>query len=230
MRIPVTKGKCRRCGHSRTRAALRNHLLVCSASVPQTPARGRPKPPETEGLLIEVVGRPRAYWMFLGVACDAKLSDVDALLRATWLECCDHLSESVIGSTRYASVPSPTFSFGPRAQSMHVQVPKVFRPGVPIAHRYDFGSTTVLDLSLVGPLPIPVPPKSVALLANNEAPQFACSRCSQPAVSLCVECEADGQGFLCAACSDQHACEETLCAVVNSPRMGICGYDGPGAP
>jgi len=180
---------------------------------------------------IEVVGRPKAYWLFLGMAHDAKLSDLDAWLRAIWFECCDHLSEFVIGPTRYSSVPSPTFSLKARAQSMHVGVGKVLRPGVAFQHHYDFGSATILDLSLVGPLIVPVASQAIVLQASNDAPEILCSQCAEPAVKLCAECDADeGVAFLCNACAAQHECgEEMLRPVVNSPRMGVCGYSGPGA-
>jgi len=121
MRIPTTRGECARCGYSGSRGVLRKHLAACSEPVPEDPRRGGRRPTNASGLLIEVVGRPKVYWLFLGVAHDAKLSDVDDRLRATWLECCDHLSEFVIGPTRYAAVPGPTVSFGPRAKSMHIR-------------------------------------------------------------------------------------------------------------
>jgi hypothetical protein len=127
-------------------------------------------------LLIEVVGRPKAYWLLLGVAHDAKLSDLDEWLRAIWLECCDHLSEFVIGPTRYSSDPSPTFSLRARSQSTHIGVGKVLRPGVAFEHHYDFGSTTVVDLSVVGELIVPLASQAIVLLANNEAPDIPCLR------------------------------------------------------
>lgn len=232
MRTPTTRGTCERCGTSGTRGVLRKHLAACSAPVPEDSRRGRRRPAAAPGLLIEVVGRPRAYWLFLGVAHDAKLSDLDAWLRATWLECCDHLSEFVIGPTRYSSVPSPTFSLKARAQSMHIGVGKALRPDVAFQHHYDFGSTTVVDLSVVGELIIPVASQAIVLLASNEAPDILCSQCAEPAVSLCPDCDEDeGRCFLCVTCSALHPCgEEMLRPVVNSPRMGMCGYSGPGAP
>ena len=232
MRIPATRGECGRCGYRATRAAVRKHLSVCTQPIPEAKRAARRRLPDVPGLLFEVVGRPKAYWLFLAVAHDAKLSDVDALLRTTWLECCDHLSEFAIGSTRYTSQPEPPpiFSSGPRAQSMHIQVGKV-RLATAFEHRYDFGSTTVSDLSLVGPLPVAVPGKSVVVLAYNETPGFTCAACEAPAVSLCLECDGPGgEGFLCAACAESHDCDEyQRRPIVNSPRMGICGYDGPGA-
>jgi len=231
MRIPTTRGTCERCEANGTRGALRKHLAACSAPMPGDSRRGRRRPASAPGLLIEVVGRPKAYWLFLGVAHDAKLSDLDVWLRAIWLECCDHLSEFVIGPTRYSSDPSPTFSLRARSQSTHIGVGKVLRPGVAFQHHYDFGSTTVVDLSVVGELIVPVASQSIVLLAHNEAPEIPCSQRPEPAVSLCPECDADEKGaFLCNACAAQHECgEEMLRPVVNSPRMGVCGYNGPGA-
>jgi hypothetical protein len=232
MRMPVTKGKCKRCGHLGARASVRQHLTECSAPLAHPPAGSRRAGADVPALLVEVVGRPRAYWLCLGVAVDATLSDVDALLRATWLECCGHLSEFVVGRTRYTSTPPDPmfgmFSSAPRPQSMRVQAGNVFRPGALIEHHYDFGSTTIVDLSLVGPLPIALTSRTVALLANNEAPAFVCGQCGQGAASVCVEC--DTPEFLCAACSRRHARGHMRHTVVNSPRMAVCGYEGPGAP
>jgi hypothetical protein len=199
--------------------------------MPEDSRRGRRRPAVVPGLLIEVVGRPKAYWLFLGVAHDAKLSDLDAWLRAIWLECCDHLSEFVIGPTRYSSDPSPTFSLRARSQSTHIGVGKVLRPGVAFQHHYDFGSTTVVDISVVSELIVPVASQAIALLAHNEAPDIPCSQCPEPAVSLCPECDANGEAcFLCESCSSRHPCgDEVLRPVVNSPRVGVCGYNGPGA-
>jgi hypothetical protein len=202
--------------------------------LPEAKGAARRRLPDVPGLLFEVVGRPKAYWLFLAVAHDAKLSHVDALLRATWLECCEHLSQFVVGQTRYTSEPEPDpiFSRGPRARSMHIEIGKVpLQFGASFEHHYDFGSTTMLDLALVGPLPVRVPSKSAIVLAYNEPPSFACAACEAPAVSVCVECDGpDGEGFLCAACAESHECDKFFQRpIVNSPRMGICGYAGPGA-
>lgn len=236
MRIPTTKGTCARCGHAGTRARLRQHLAQCREPVNESPAPTRRHVAGGPALLIEVVGRPKAHWLFLGVAANATLTDVDAALRAIWLECCGHLSEFVVGRTRYTSEPPDrafaAFSSGPRPQSMRVPAGDVFRPGAPVEHLYDFGSTTILDLSAVGPLPVALPSRTVVLLANNESPRFVCSSCQRPAVSVCLACDGPGgEGFFCETCGVAHACgEEMLRPVANSPRMGICGYTGPGAP
>ena len=36
-----------------------------------------------------------------------------------------------------------------------------------------------------------------------------------------------GEGFLCEDCAHTHACDECMqLRVCNSPRMGVCGYEG----
>lgn len=234
MRSPATRGECGRCGYRATRAAVRKHLSTCTQPIQQVGPTGGRRRSEVPALLFEVVGRPKAYWLFLAVAVDAKLSEVDAFLRSTWLECCGHLSQFVVGQTRYSSEPEPDsiFSRGPRARSMHIEIGKVpLQVGARFEHHYDFGSTTMLDLSLLGQLPVPVSSRAVALLAHNDAPAFTCAACHERAAWVCLECDGPGgEGFLCEACADSHECDEgMLRPLVNSPRVGVCGYDGPGA-
>ena len=46
---------------------------------------------------------------------------------------------------------------------------------------------------------------------------------------VCTECVFDDGGWLCETCAVKHECgEEMLLPVVNSPRVGMCGYTGPG--
>ena len=54
-----------------------------------------------------------------------------------------------------------------------------------------------------------------------------CEKCGQPAVWVCSSCIYDNGGWLCDAHTRKHKCgEEMLLPVVNSPRVGMCGYTG----
>jgi hypothetical protein len=49
---------------------------------------------------------------------------------------------------------------------------------------------------------------------------------------VCAECvweDEDGARF-CEAHADEHEHDDMLMPVVNSPRTGMCGYDGPAEP
>ena len=64
------------------------------------------------------------------------------------------------------------------------------------------------------------------LLARNVPPEYSCSQCGRHAGYICAECmwEVDNP-FYCAACVEEHE-HEMILPVTNSPRMGVCGYEG----
>jgi len=95
-------------------------------------------------------------------------------------------------------------------------------------YEYDYGSTTALVLKVVALREQGLPKGAVQLLARNEAPRVNCRRCGiQPATQICTECAWNGEGWLCEACAVAHECGDEMCLpVVNSPRVGVCGYTG----
>ena len=93
-------------------------------------------------------------------------------------------------------------------------------------HIYDFGSSTELKLKVVGERQGYLDTNTVSLLARNLPPELLCD-CGRPAEHVCTQCRWDGQGWLCEKCAPKHECgEDYLLPVVNSPRMGVCGYAG----
>ena len=160
--------------------------------------------------------------MHVAVPLSAPLSKLDDFLRHTWLECCGHLSAFEIGGKRYASEPSD------EEMGMRARFSEVLEIGIKFFYEYDYGSTTALVLRVVTLLEQGMPKGDVELLARNEAPQVSCQRCSNPpATQICTECAGNGKGWLCEACAVAHECGDDMCLpVVNSPRVGVCGYTG----
>ena len=71
----------------------------------------------------------------------------------------------------------------------------------------------------------------IVLLSRNEPLALLCETCGQkPATQLCTVCQ--DESMFCSACAKKHAkkCEDfadyAAMPVVNSPRMGVCAYDG----
>ena len=165
------------------------------------------------------------YWMLFDVNESSTLADVDDFLRAVWLECCGHLSAFQIGDTTYTKLPDD-FGFR-RERPMTVRLRSLLPSGTKFSYEYDFGSTTELLLEVVERRMVSSRKAAVRLLAMNEAPTWSCEECGAPAVVLCSECQYEADSFLCADHARTHSCgEEMLLPVVNSPRMGICGYTG----
>jgi hypothetical protein len=187
---------------------------------------------KTRILHIAVQGRySPEYWMHLEVVADARLKALDSFLREVWLECCGHLSAFTIEGVSYNSSldKESLFYSGFRDKSMNYKISSVLRVGTRFIHEYDFGTTTELALRVVSERigePINNP---VHIMARNDPPKIACEVCGKAATQVCTQCIWDGKGWLCDKCASEHKCgEEMLLPVVNSPRVGMCGYTGDG--
>jgi hypothetical protein len=216
----TSMGKCLLCKGSFNRAAMTRHLKTCGLPSPKAE-----KQTLNQSLHLFVEARySTAYWMHLAVPGAAQLSTVDNFLRRIWLECCGHLSAFTIQGTRYSSSPmSDDDELG-----MGKRLGVVLEPGMSCFYEYDYGSTTELKLKVVGLREQATKKSGVQLLARNDAPIVACDQCgNHPAIQICTECAWEDKGWLCEACAADHECgEDMFMPVVNSPRVGVCGYTG----
>ncbi len=195
-------------------------------------------------LLVEGRWLPE-YWMHIEMPAGAELYELDDFLRTTWLECCGHMSAFTIGKKRYMSHEVGGWGVWDdeeQDEGMDAGLGEVLRPRMKFFHEYDFGTTTELALKVISMAEGPVgrntaqrsgrsgqpAGKGVRLLARNDPPPIPCNSCGRPATQVCTECLWEGKGGLCDKCVPKHDCdEEMLLPVVNSPRVGQCGYTGP---
>lgn len=222
----TSTGKCNLCGGTFGKTGMTRHLQSCRArqAASETPSVW---PGMREGTIFHIVVAGRRspdYWMHLEVPAVAHLRDLDRFLRRTWLECCGHMSVFEVGEERYYS----DLVDGLRGRSMNVQMCKLLALGAKFYHEYDFGTPTELTLRVASQWKGFTDGKSIRVLARNDAPEFICDSCDNTATAICTQCIYEGNGWLCNECAREHACgEEMLLPVVNSPRMGMCGYTGP---
>jgi hypothetical protein len=189
-------------------------------------------------LRVEASGDP-LYWLDVEIPADARLRALDRFLRDVWLECCGHMSAFTIGSARYQSAAadgglSLDFLGGLRPRSMNARLSEVISPGLAFRYEYDFGSTTNLRLKVASVREGRIGRRPLRLLARNEPAAWQCATCSANAIKICTWCidELDDplfcEGHARAHIAGAHDDDETaLLPVVNSPRMGVCGYAGP---
>ncbi len=170
------------------------------------------------------------FWMDLEIQAGATLEELDGFLRRTWLECCGHLSAFHVGSEAYMVPRAFGGSFGePGECSMKAKVGDVLSAGTRFEHVYDFGTSTELKLRVVGERDGSIGSDALRLLSRNEALVWECEECGEAADWICQICmyETDNP-FYCEDHAEDHDCDEPdmLLPVVNSPRMGMCGYTG----
>ncbi len=234
MATSANQGTCKLCGKRFARAGMTRHLKTCLAKQASPPSGAKTQ----KTFLISVAGKYwREYWLYLEVPAAAWLLDLDQYLRDIWLECCGHLSAFTIEGVDYqlntGMVDSMWLNFfGPSnpAKSMKTKLYQVLQPGLTFDHRYDFGTPTDLTLKVFEAGQRAGSSKAINLLARNDPPDIRCGECGEPATQVCSQCIYNGpSAWLCQRHASSHSCgEEMLLPVVNSPRVGECGYTGPG--
>lgn len=216
-----SRGKCAYCEGEFTKGRMLKHIEACPERR-QVVGTSDGQPGTTESLYhLRVQDAWRSdFWLDLDVRGSATLQELDRYLRAIWLECCGHLSQ---------------FSVGGREISNKRRVGQVFEPGIELTHIYDFGtSSETLVKAVAARKGRPTTSHPIALMARNSLPEASCIQCGRAASWFCNEClyEEEELGTLC----DEHAqghphtdYGEPI-PLVNSPRLGMCGYDGPAEP
>jgi len=157
------------------------------------------------------------YFIHLLVKGDANMKIIDSFLKDIWLDCCGHLSG---------------FGHNNFKVSMSHKVVDVFEPRIKIFHDYDFGTTTRVFLKGLKTYQLNHK-ENLILLSRNEPLKLMCATCKKkPAENVCTTCWYDDYSYFCESCSEKHEkeCEDfadySSMPVVNSPRMGECGYTG----
>ncbi len=209
-----SEGACYSCDKVFSGSAIGKHLISCEE-------RKKQKSSTVSGKIFHFRASDGPFLVHFEVDGSRNLGEIDSFLRDLWLECCGHLSMFTINGKTYVSNPKAEYD----DKSMKVSIERILFPGVSFSYEYDFGSTTHLNLKCIethsGSL------KDVKILARNNLPDFECS-CGKKPEEVCQECMANGEEFfLCKECKNSHECDKDMrVLVVNSPRIGVCGYTG----
>ena len=219
------EGKCSFCEETMTRRKLFNHLEKCAKRQAAMETAEKSKR-GTEKLFHLRAKFPygSGFWLDLEVNGSATLKDLDYYLREIWLECCGHMSEFSAGNFFSGKV------------SMNKKIADVFTKEPALFHSYDFGSTTETVVEKIGVREgKPLTKHPIALMSRNIMEEVKCIECDETATHFCTGCvyEDEVQGNLCEEHAEDHLHSDDYgdpLPIVNSPRVGVCGYEGPAEP
>jgi hypothetical protein len=219
-----SRGQCAFCGYTTTKGSMPKHLAACPQRQAQISSADQTKrKPETLYHLRMQDAYAGSFWLELEVRGSATLNDIDSYLRAIWLECCGHLSQFSIGGWRGQEIGKSR------------RVDAIFQRDIELTHIYDFGTSSETKIkSIAQRVGVPLSTRPMVLMARNALPEQPCIECGQPAGFLCMECQIEHEqtGMLCPAHAQTHPHEDygEPLELVNSPRLGMCGYTGPAEP
>jgi hypothetical protein len=204
---------CQLCGQDFARKGMARHIGLCL----KKELEKRPVNRSETLIHLHISATYQSdYFLHLLVSSRITLNELDRYLRSIWLECCGHMSVFFIKKNR-------------EELSMSSRIDDLFSHTSELHYEYDFGSTTDLSIKLLNKYSgTSGLAGKINLLARNAMPVVPCDDCGEsPTVQICSECQWDGGGWLCDACAEEHDCdEEMLLPVVNSPRVGVCAYQG----
>jgi hypothetical protein len=223
-RAKQSKGQCTYCKAGIAKNVVTKHLSTCpqhQAIIQQAETKKGKK--ETLFHLRVQSADNKEFWIDVEMRGSRTLQDLDDYLRGIWLECCGHLSQFSPGA------------WTGEAFDMDQRIDDVFSHLKELTHIYDFGTSSETVISLIGTREgHPTTSRPLALMVRNLMPEAKCLACEEPATQFCMECliEEDQWGSLCDAHAMDHPHDSygEPIPLVNSPRMGMCGYEGPAEP
>jgi hypothetical protein len=219
-----SKGICSYCAKETSKGAMAKHLTTCPErlAVIAKAEQGKAQPETLYHLRVQDA-YIKDFWLDLEMQGSKTLKALDDYLRSIWLECCGHMSDFFIGR-----------AFGHQVGKGR-KIESIFAINSELNHIYDFGTSSETLIKAVSVRTgKPTTKHAIALLARNKIPEAQCIECGKPATYLCEECliEDEVWGTLCSQHAETHPHDNygEPIPLVNSPRLGMCGYDGPAEP
>jgi len=244
-----SEGKCIFCNGMFPKSSISRHMQkhLTEKSIQNKPGKS---------FLLKVETNPKyggtPYFLSLWVNGETSMEIIDDFLRQIWLECCGHMSSFTNQAKRQENTGMWGFfeaeellekgkikEYEKLKEDFYGEVPLSRKAKLALfeelklLYRYDFGSTTELQITVMSEYSIKAD-KSIVLLSRNEPPELLCENCDKEvAIQLCTTCYGYTDiGLFCEKCAGKHAetCKDfadyAATSVVNSPRMGVCGYEG----
>lgn len=237
-----SEGKCIFCNKLYKKAGINRHL---QKHLEQKAIEGRPGKSFLLKVETDKSWGSTPYFLSLWMDGETKMSELDFFLKSIWLECCGHMSsftnpkarskygdmwnffeaDGLLGKDKMMEAQDGEISMSKKAEA-------VFEEKLILEYEYDYGSTTALQITAMHIYPVKADQK-IVLLSRNEPLAMMCTTCGKkPATQICSVCFYEEEAQFCETCAKNHAkkCEDfddyAAMQVVNSPRMGVCGYGG----
>jgi len=222
MEKKALKGKCYYCNEELSERTVKRHVKGCKVRKEKIEeAKANSKETKSQ-YILSIVPQcgSKEYCLYIAIDIDSTLMNLDSFLRNIWLECCGHLSRFIIDDVTYDSTVDEDF-FSDN-ETMDFKLRQVISVGDKFRYDYDFGSTTTLKLEVIEEYVAGEKHSEIEILARNKEIHNLCSNCNQLAEYF--DCEEEK--FFCYNCIDEDSDMVYVPEYTNSPRDGVCGYEG----
>jgi hypothetical protein len=217
------KGKCYYCNEQLSERTVKKHVKGCKdrkENIEEEMASSKKTKSQYVLSIVPQYGS-KEYCLYIAIDVNSTLNNLDSFLRNIWVECCGHLSSFIIGDVNYDSLVEDSEFFS-HHETMDFKLKQVISVGNKFRYDYDFGSTTILKLEVIDEYLTGEKHSEIEILARNEEIQNFCANCNKKAKYFDYE----NDKFFCEACVDENTDTVDIPEYTNSPRDGVCGYEG----
>lgn len=211
----MSKGKCYSCGNIYSGRGLTRHIKSCK----DLQNKLQSEQGEDIYFMLRIRGKyNKSFFLYLDIKGEAIFDELDQFLRDIWLECCNHLSDIRIND-KVITFPSESYQY------QEFKLIDLLDLGSFFTYRYDFGSTTELEIDVLDKRKGAKRKDTIEILARNLL-TLKCEECGKRAIWITWD-DDHFPYYFCDDCIEEYNGEYGYLPIVNSPRMGVCGYDGP---
>ena len=203
-----SKGHCFKCGAESGRLAMINHAAD----------ERRDFGKDEECLILEITSDDaKGYWMIVEASMDAKLSDLDAFLRAAWMECCHHLSMFCSRDDK---------PFRGNKYNLFLKISS-FKKDHVFTYLYDFDNSSTAEVKITKKSKREKRRGAIRLIARNDPMYPHCEICGADAAFV-KRSDAGVTEYtaICKKCMRGRKDKKSYAPFANSPRMGMCEFKG----
>lgn len=206
------KAKCYYCNKELTEKTIKKHMKNCSEMIKSIDEKIINDRKQIDQFIISI--KPKyagnEYCIYLSISGILGLIHIDQFIRNIWVECCGHLSGFKIKGEYYQN------------DEMNIQLNDILNIDEKFEYEYDFGSTTHLILEVVDIIKVPSNFSQIEIIARNDEVKHQCEICGTEARYFNYESDR----WECENCVDDDGDMIVEFDYCNSPRDGVCGYEG----
>ena len=206
------KAKCYYCNKELTERTIKRHMKNCSEMKNSIDEKRIDDKEQRNQFIIAI--KPKyagnEYCIYLSIDGTLGLVHIDQFIRDIWVECCGHLSGFKIRDKFYQD------------NQMNTQLNDILNIDEKFEYEYDFGSTTCLVLDVVNIIEVPSSFSQIEIIARNHEIKHMCEICGAEAKYFNYEKDE----WECGNCIDEDSDIIMEFDYCNSPRDGVCGYEG----
>ena len=206
------KAKCYYCNKELTERTIKRHMKNCSEMKKRVEEQNSTDKKQRNQFIIAIKSKYEGndYCIYLSIDGTLGLVHIDQFIRDIWVECCGHLSGFRIRGKFYQD------------HSMNTRLNDILDIDEKFEYEYDFGSTTYLNLEVVDIIQVSSSFSQIEIIARNHDIKHECETCGKEAKFFNYE----NDKWQCENCIDENNDMISEIEYCNSPRDGICGYEG----